>query len=304
MKISVLTPSYNYGRYIGQTLTSVTEQGGSPECEHVVVDDASSDDSDAILRSCGNRIIYVHHDSNAGLSATLNHALSLAKGDWIAWLNADDFFMPGAFASVAQAVEADPTADVVFGDTIFINDTSEFIRLAPQHQITGGVLRRYGPVPSPGALFIRRTSLPARGWDTATVKLMDWDLYLQLQADGARFVHVPRPLGAFRVHSAQASCQRTSPAERELVRSRHGLPCGKAQAVLAGHLGAIEHAALKLMNGGYGRQRAAGAFVGVDMRWFDNASSAEMVRRLLAVATRTGYRSPSLALDSETGFAA
>lgn len=280
MLISILTPSYNYGRYLGEALASVAGQTGV-DAEHIVVDDASHDDITlSLLNEWERRIVLARNAQNIGLSATLNHAASLAHGEWIGWLNADDFYLPGTLERVGAAITSSGDIDVVFGDSVFVDENSRFTRLAPSHTLSRSVLRRYGTFFTPPALFIRRSCLPTRGWDPHAIKLMDLDLYLQLASDGARFMHLRRPLGAFRTHAGQASQQRTPTTERERIRRRHGLSLRLPSAPLL-NVGALEHATRKLMNGGYTRQRRTRGFAGADMRWFENSPAAATVRRLI-----------------------
>ena len=288
--ISVLTPSYNYSDYVTQTLKSVSAQADEA-IEHVVVDDASTDQAtNELLEEMSRSLVFARHTINEGLSATLNHAASLATGDWVGWLNTDDFYLPGAFSAVRRGIQQNPAADVIYGDSVFVDTKSRLLRLAPEHRFSRGVLRRYGPFIAPCALFVRRSSLPQRGWEPGTLKLMDWDLYLQLHEDGARFAHIARPLGAFRRHPAQASRSRTSVVEKRLVRERFDLPTHPRMIELIGGVGRLQHAAMKLLNGGYRRQHAAKAFIGHDMAWFDDLQAAAAVDDLLVACSSTEWK--------------
>src|SRR5690242_7659236 len=109
LRFSILTPSYNYDRYLGDALESVARQDGV-EVEHVVVDDGSTDSSVEILRAWQHPL-RVEVQPNRGLARTLNRALELATGDVVGWLNADDFYLPGALAAAAAAFAADPRLD-------------------------------------------------------------------------------------------------------------------------------------------------------------------------------------------------
>lgn len=281
---SILTPSYNYDVYVEQTMQSVAEQSGA-DVQHVVVDDASDDRSPEILDHWAGKAIVLQSPSNRGLSHSLNTALCRAEGEWIGWLNADDFYFPSALSAVEAAIERNPSASVIHGDVAYVDENSAFIRLSPQHRMSHRVLRRYGPFIAPPAFFARRSAMPARGFDEGTVKLMDWDIYLHLLSEGASFVHLPRPLGALRIHGRQASNTQVSSDERRRVRSRYGLPYGRYRKVV-GLLGAAEHAYLKWRTGSYIRQRAAYELVGKGMRWFDGGQSARNVNRLLEIGTQ------------------
>lgn len=288
--ISVLSPSFNYLQYLPQALDSVSSQADG-SIEHVVVDDTSPDPGvDQLLSQRSSNLVYRRHDVNRGLSATLNHAVSIARGEWIGWLNTDDFYLPGALNAVQRAVRGRPDVDVVYGDSIFVDEDSRMLRLAPEHPFSRSVLRRYGPFIAPCALFIRRSRLPLRGWDEATVKLMDWDLYLQLMNDGARFLHIARPLGAFRRHEAQTSKSKTPHEEKQLIRRRFDLVTDARMIETVGRVGWLQHGAMKAANGAYLRQLRAREFAGFDMAWFRSPASERVVRRMIATCSDRHWR--------------
>lgn len=272
--LSVLTPSYNYERFLGDCLDSVRGQGGP--VEHIVVDDGSTDDSVALLRQRESEIVF-KQQTNAGLSSTLNHALSLAKGDWVGWLNADDFYLP----DIVKTITSRDDADVIHGDFVFVEKTSRMTRLAPQHRYSRIVLRGYGPFTSPPAMFVRRRLLDGFSFDETAIKLMDWDLYLDLARRGARFIYVPKVIGAFRRHEDQQSNKVTPESERRLIRSRYGLTINPALAKGTYGCGAAVHALLKAVNGGYRRQAIADRSFGVDLRWWLDGDAEARVRRFL-----------------------
>src|SRR5438132_1158551 len=95
LKISVVTPSYNQGHFLRETIESVLGQQGDFNLEYIVMDGASSDDTVAILKSYGQRIQWKSEKDN-GQTAAINEGFKRATGDVIAWINADDVYLPGA----------------------------------------------------------------------------------------------------------------------------------------------------------------------------------------------------------------
>ena len=271
--LSVLTASYNYASFLPDALHSVRALGD--HVQHVVIDDGSTDGSQDVLENWSG--IDYHSFENGGLAVTLNRALRLADGEWIGWLNADDFYLPSVMAALSSCPSS---VDVLFGDAVYVDADGRLIRLAARHRFSLSTLRRYGPFISPPAFFVRRSSLPSRGWDEDTIKLMDWDLYLALAHKGARFHYVPIPLGAYRIHGDQQSNAPTPRAETEAVRTRFGLDYSPARRRAERSIGGLQHKVLKLADGGYTREWRARPSVGTDMRWWRSGTTTASVSNL------------------------
>jgi glycosyltransferase involved in cell wall biosynthesis len=273
--ISVLTPSRGYGRYISDAIESARQQDGVT-IQHVVQDAGSDDETLEILRSYDDAVDWTS-EPDRGQSDALNRAFGRASGDWIAWLNADDFYLPGGLQMLSAAGE-EHGADVVYGDWVTVDDDGRLTALRPQHRFNRTILRMYGPFVASVSVLIRRSSLSYGPWDPSLIQVMDWDAYLALASRGASFLHVAYPVGAFRLHGSQAST-RTKHIRRETaeIRTRYGIPSGR----WARRVGLALHGLAKLAAGSYVRQARAAALRGRDLRWFDGREGAETFRLLL-----------------------
>ncbi len=254
MLISVLTPSRNYGQYVEQCLSSVESQGGP--VEHIVQDCCSEDGTVSVLgQRAGTHLRWIS-EPDAGQIDALNRAFARATGDVVGWLNADEYYLPGAFAAVRAAFAAHPDADVVYGDHVIVDAEGRTIRLCAKHRFSPLVLRGYGCYVQSCATFIRRAAIErVGGWDAGLRRVMDWDLWLKLENDGARFAYVGEPLAAFRVHEAQVTAD-VAPVghpEHVLLRRRHGLPSGPTRRMHRVVATAL-HGALKAVEGSYWRE--------------------------------------------------
>lgn len=283
VRFSILTPSYNYAHFLPDMLESVARQEGV-ELEHVVIDDGSTDDSMGVLQRWHGHPLALSTQSNAGLSVTLNRALDRATGDVIGWLNADDFYLPGALQRIMHAFDDAPDVDVVYGDSVFVDAQARVIQLKPQHRMDRHVLRWYECFIAPCAAFRRRESLPTPAWNQNMRALMDWDQDLQMQAAGARFLHLPVAVAAFRRHGQQQSALRydTDAAEMQLLVDRHALPLSGVRRMPAAAVGHVMHAGLKAQAGGYLRQLRTRRLAGSDTRWWASGDAARVVEALIA----------------------
>lgn len=285
--IAVLTPSRNYRGFLEDAVLSVAGQS-FPGLEHVIQDGASSDGSDRLLAELAMRHPRMSCQvlSDDGQSDALNRAAARSTSDWLGWLNADEFYLPGAVAAAAEVFATKPEVDVVYGDCAFVDASGRFLRLLPAHNFSRFALRHYGCFIPSCATFIRRGVLPNPGWEPRMRRLMDWNLWLSLASQGARFQYLPRALAAFRVHSAQVTSRPKAldTAEFELLRARHALPTRVEARCVFSSLGRAVHMALKVRTGGYVRQvHATTVTRNGDLRWWRTATARHRAERLAAL---------------------
>lgn len=275
--VSVLTPSFGYGRFIGDALESVLKQS-LVQTESIVQDGGSQDDTVRVLTRYDKRIDW-DTEPDTGQSDALNRALSRAGGDWIAWLNADEFYLPDAISYLVDA-GTKHDADVVYGDAVFVDESGLFQRLLPQHRFNRYVLRSYGPFISSCSALFRREALGVAPWNEQCRRIMDYELYLRLLSEGRRFLHVPVPVGVFRVHDARVTAEPAEQFSEEytIVKRQYGLTGIGGGKLSRGRIG---HGVLKLIDGSYSRQRKAHHLSGKDIRWFRGPRQEQTVRSLI-----------------------
>lgn len=200
--VSVVTPSYNTGRFIAETLRSVQQQD-YPYIEHIVIDSGSNDGTLATLAQFPD--VTLIQDGPQGMCAKVNLGFSMARGEVIAWLCADDYFLPGAVAKAIEALRQNPDAAMVYSNDLRVNEHSAEIRRTPCMQIEHRQLvQEQNYIPSPTA-FMRREALEAVGPVDARFPLVaDWDLWIRMSRR-FRIVHIDDWWAAFREHSGQLS---------------------------------------------------------------------------------------------------
>ena len=221
LTISIVTPSYNQGKFIERTILSVLHQD-YPCLEYIIQDGNSKDDTVAIIKRYQSSLKSWQSAKDNGQASAINLGFSHATGEIMAFLNSDDLLLPGTLHYVAQYFSTHPEVDVVYGHRVMINEQDLEIGrwILPGHDSNVMIWRDYIPQET---LFWRK-----RIWEKVGGKIdesfqfaMDWDLLLRFRDAGAKFVRLPRFLGAFRLHTTQKTTAISNIGEEEMMRLRH-----------------------------------------------------------------------------------
>lgn len=200
--ISVVIPVFNAEKYLGQAIRSALEQTLPPH-EIVVVNDGSTDSSLDIATSFGSAVICLSQ-TNRGLSATRNLAIARSTGDWIAFLDADDYWLPDKLARQAAVIQADPTVGLIYtGRTnLSIDGTARDIPAREPRWVTGKL-----PVKnfiSPTTVMVKRSLMVQHPFDDSLKSSEEWWLFYSLSRI-AKFAAVAEPLAIYRVYPESLS---------------------------------------------------------------------------------------------------
>ncbi|HUK42929.1 MAG TPA: glycosyltransferase family 2 protein [Candidatus Bathyarchaeia archaeon] len=201
--ISVITPSYNTATFIEDAMLSVARQSGVT-VEHIVIDGASTDATLEIVKR--HPQVQWISESDRGQSDAINKGFLRASGDLVGWLNADDYYLPGALEAVARAARDYPEADVFYGDCVFVNGEGTIVRSKVEHEFDPTVLLYFGCyIPSTSTFFRREVIDSGLLLDCDYRVCMDFEYFARLAAAGRRFHYLPRVLAAFRWHGSNVS---------------------------------------------------------------------------------------------------
>jgi len=205
MDFSIVTPSYNYGRYIGECLASVARQEGAT-FEHLVMDAGSTDQTAEVVSGFAHVSFFQEPDK--GMSEAINKGFLKAKGRWVMWLNADDFLLPNALRRVLESAAGNPEADVVFGTYRIVDAQGALVRTMKLLPYSRFISVHYGCYVPSTATFLNRERTIAQGFmlDERMRTVMDNEYYARLSVAGRKFVYAPQVLAAFRVHDENLSC--------------------------------------------------------------------------------------------------
>ena len=221
--IAIVTPSFGHAHFIAETLQSVIGQN-YPALQYFVQDGGSQDETTEILRAWADRLAGWQSTPDNGQSHALNLGFANVSGDIMAYLNSDDLLLPDALACIADYFVAHPDVDVVYGNRLLIDENSHEIGrwVLPGHDEEAMRWADYIPQET---LFWRRSIWERAGGriDESFRFAMDWDLLMRFRDAGGRFAHIPRFLGAFRIHLDQktsAEIQGVGLEEMNRIRKR------------------------------------------------------------------------------------
>jgi glycosyltransferase involved in cell wall biosynthesis len=192
MRVSIVTPSFNQARWLGETIRSVAVQN-YPDVEHVVMDGGSTDDSPAVLAAAPSLTAW-QSEADRGQSHAINKAFAATTGDIIGWLNSDDaYFDSQVISAVVAEFERRPAVDVVYGHAALVNGAGRVLHALWVPPFNGSLLRRTNFLIQP-AVFVRRSAVGATLVDERFNLLMDRELWLRLHLSGRHFHRLDRIL--------------------------------------------------------------------------------------------------------------
>lgn len=199
-KISIITPSYQQAEFLEETIQSVLNQRYE-SLEYFVIDGGSSDGSVDIIKRYEDHLDYWVSEKDRGQVHAINKGLERVTGDIVAFLNSDDVYLPGTFATVAAHFENHPSSDWLCGDTVMFgaDQQSELIRAVVPRSAAQCLSWAY-KAPQPGHFW--KPELVRAGFDEKWNYDFDHDMYVRLLLAGHRCDYVPVPFAGYRLHPA------------------------------------------------------------------------------------------------------
>jgi len=215
--VTIVTPSYNQGRFIAATIESVLSQG-YPNLEYLIIDGASTDETAEVVARYGDHVRFIS-EPDRGQSDAINKGFRLARGEIVAWLNSDDIFLPGAIHAAVDALRARPDVGAVYGDGFQIDEHGATIsRFAPTQHFDLWRLLNLSDYILQQTVFFRRAVFDDVGWIDEDLHYgMDWEILIRI---GLRWplLYIPHEMGAIREYATAKSFAGGARRAHELTR--------------------------------------------------------------------------------------
>jgi glycosyltransferase involved in cell wall biosynthesis len=214
-RVTVLMPVHNGGCYLREAIESILRQS-LKDFEFLIIDDGSQDESVAVVKSYRDeRIRLIENGRNLGLIATLNRGLQMARGEYVARMDADDISLPRRLERQLEYMERHPDVSVISSYYRYMDSNGR-----PFRTVKGDVkdchisfrmyVEGYNPVCHPAAMFRIKMIREQGGYNREFAHAEDGALWFRLNSEGMKFGNVPRVLFLYRSHSQQITQTRTA----------------------------------------------------------------------------------------------
>jgi len=197
--VTIITPSYKQAKFLEQTIQSVLSQD-YPNIEYIIVDGGSQDGSVDIIKKYADRLAWWVSEKDSGQAEAINKGFVRATGEIVAWVNSDDYYLPGAISSAVAALQAHPECSLVYGDLVSVDVNGQPFNVITYADWGLDGLAQFNIIGQP-SVFMRRKYLEQAGYLDVTYNLMlDHELWLRI-AQLAPIHYVPQRWSAARYHA-------------------------------------------------------------------------------------------------------
>lgn len=229
VRISIVTPSYNQGDYLEETIESVLSQG-IPGLEYIIMDGGSTDQSVEIIRKYEKHLAYWQSQRDGGQTQAILEGFRRSSGDVLAWINSDDRYEPGTLAKVKREFEGDSQLQLLYGDYSLLYRGGRKVA-KPKISFDFNIsLHAFLMIPQPSSFWKRELYDAVGGLNPRYQYAFDYDLFLRfgkhLEDHPEAIRHLQDLLAEFRVHdeSKSVSLQARFMPEYEAILAQFGVP--------------------------------------------------------------------------------
>jgi glycosyltransferase involved in cell wall biosynthesis len=198
-RISIITPSYNQAAYLEQTICSVLDQG-YPNLEYLVVDGGSTDGSVRIIEKYASQLTWWVSEKDQGQGDAINKGLTRASGDVVAWINSDDYYLPGTFHQIAKTLQSNPGCGLIYGDVLAVDAAGKTINVM-RYGHYGLIDLMAFSIIGQSSVFMRQSiQQAAGGLEPGYHYLLDHHLWVRMACRASMF-YFPNVFSAARYHA-------------------------------------------------------------------------------------------------------
>ena len=200
-RITIVTPSFNQGQFIEETITSVIGQH-YPNLEYIVMDGGSSDETVEVIKRYERHIHHWQSEKDGGQAAAINAGFARSSGDILAWLNSDDFYLPGALHFIAAQMNANQ-AQIVTGNCFHFveNEARAHGSDVVKHHARSD-LKLWDYIVQPSSFWTRQAWQQTGKLNEDLNFAFDWEWFIRCQKSGVEFSARQKYLSAYRFHGA------------------------------------------------------------------------------------------------------
>jgi glycosyltransferase involved in cell wall biosynthesis len=215
-KITIVTPSYNQGMFLEETIRSVLLQG-YPNLEYIIIDGGSTDQSVEIIRKYEPWLAYWVSEKDKGQADAINKGWQHSSGDFLGWLNSDDLLTPGCLETEARYFVDHPEVGFVFGDMVRIDkDSVQFAVETFRDFDIVDIVKRAGWISQQGNLMRKSVFEQVGPLDISLHFMMDLDLWFRAGLV-CRFGYINQPVACFRRHDTAKTATRMDLAAEDII---------------------------------------------------------------------------------------
>jgi glycosyltransferase involved in cell wall biosynthesis len=241
-KISVITPSYNQGQFLEETITSVIGQF-YPNLEYIIMDGGSTDNSVEIIKKYEKHLTYWTSAKDGGQASAINAGFARATGDILCWLNSDDTYLPGTLFHVSKMLDTQQ-GQVLFGNTYYMTEGYARAR--------GTDLNEYYPhtrlgycdyITQPSSFWTRNAWSQVGSLHEQYNYVFDWDWFIRAEKKAVYFKPTVKYLSVYRFHADHKTGtggNRRNEEIAKLLEEHHGSPTKELYDYLTENASEIE----------------------------------------------------------------
>jgi len=202
-KITVVMPVYNGELFLKDAIQSVLNQN-YPNLEFIIIDGESNDNTLNIINEFDNRVDILLSEQDNGLNHAVNKGILLATGEYICWLNSDDFFYDNALLTVGAYLSENRDIDLLYGDTAQVDFNGTFLKWHGAVPFDRDhLIHKRNYIPCQSAFFKKKTLAQIGLLDTSLKWCGDWDLWKRFSnINDCKIVFINERLSAWRLHTS------------------------------------------------------------------------------------------------------
>lgn len=214
-KISVITPSYNQGIYIEETIQSVLNQN-YPNLEYIIIDGGSNDSTLEVIKKYESKIDFWVSEKDKGQADAINRGFAMATGDILCWLNSDDYFFPETLNYVASKLNINKN-EILFGEVDHIFEPGKEIKHSNvQNKYKNYNLELYDYIIQPGSFWTKKVWKVTGSLSDNLHFVFDWEWFLRAKLNATEFIYTSRVMSMYRVHDAHKTSNGGEKRQKEI----------------------------------------------------------------------------------------